>query len=227
MYISPHLLLFACITPSLTLDQGNRFPVEETADAGVGRAGSGLMRWEALFGDLEAQAAALDQAEVAAEVAERARAELTGLALVDRARGALGSAVHLRYPHGVTVSGRLARVGPDWLLLDELDRAETLAAAVPLLGVRGLGRYAAVPASTGVIESRTRLRMLLRAIARDRSAVRIYLVDGSVLDATIDRVGGDFVEVAMHATAEPRRWDAVRDVEVVPISAIAVVRRSG
>ena len=44
---------------------------------------------------------------------------------------------------------------------------------------------------------------------------------------TIDRVGADFVETAVHAAAEPRRRQDVRDVELLPLRAIALVRRSG
>lgn len=184
------------------------------------------MRWESLFADLEAQAVALDHAEVAAEVAERARGEVAGLALLDRARAEVGAVVQLRFRAGLVVSGRLAQVGADWLLIEEPGGREALAAAQALLGVRGLGRYSAVPGSAGIVASRTGLRMMLRAIARDRSAVGIHLVDGSALDATIDRVGADFVEVARHAAAEPRRRSAVREAELLAISAVAVVRRS-
>ena len=56
--------------------------------------------------------------------------------------------------------------------------------------------------------------------------MRIDLNDGTTLDATIDRVGADFVEVAEHAAGEPRRRTEVRDVELVPLAAIVAVRRS-
>ena len=75
-----------------------------------------------------------------------------------------------------------------------------------MLGVRGSARYSAVPGSDGVVESRLGLRPALRGIARDRSTVRLHLVDGSPsLDATIDRVGADFVDVAALAAGEARR----------------------
>ena len=37
------------------------------------------------------------------------------------------------------------------------------------------------------------------------------------VDATIDRVGADFVEVATHAAGEVRRRDEVREVELIPL----------
>jgi hypothetical protein len=67
---------------------------------------------------------------------------------------------------------------------------------------------------------------VLRGIARDRSTVRLMLVDGSTVDATIDRVGADFLEVATHSAGEPRRRQDVRDIELIPITALATVRRS-
>jgi hypothetical protein len=184
------------------------------------------MRWEALFADLEAQAAALDAAERAGEVEERARAEIGGLGLVDRARAALGRSLRLRVAGGTQLTGRLVRAGPDWLLLDESGGREALVASDRLVTVHGLGRYSAVPGSAGVVESRIGLRQVLRGVARDRSDVVIHLIDGTTAAGTIDRVGADFVELAGHAVAEPRRRREVRDVDLLPLGAIAAVRRS-
>jgi hypothetical protein len=184
------------------------------------------MRWDALFDDLEAQTAALEHAERAAEVEERTRGEVGGLGLVDRARAAVGTPLRVRLLGGVALTGRLGRIGPDWLLIDEDGGRETVVAIAAIAGVRGLGRYSAVPGTAGIVASRIGMRQVLRGIARDRSAVRLQLTDGTTVDATLDRVGADFVEVATHAAAEPRRRQDVRDVELVPLAAIAAVRRS-
>jgi hypothetical protein len=179
-----------------------------------------------LFADLAAQGAALEQAALDGELAERVRGEVGGLGLYDRARAAIGAQLRLRVRGPLEISGRLAGAGPDWLLVDEPDGRETLVALAQLVLVRGLPRYSAVPGSAGVVESRIGVRQLLRAIARDRSAVRVHLDDGTVVDATLDRVGADFVELATHLPGEPRRRAGVRDVAAVPITAIAAVRRS-
>lgn len=184
------------------------------------------MRWDALFDDLEAQAAALATAQRAAEVDERTRIEVGTLTVTDRLRAAVDARVALRLPADLTVRGTVERVGPDWLLLAEDTGREALVATAALLGVRGLGRQAGTPGSMGVAASRLTLRHALRGVARDRSAVRVHLVEGSV-DATIDRVGADFVDVAVHPVAEPRRGGAVREVEMVPLRAVVAVRRSG
>lgn len=184
------------------------------------------MRWDALFDDLAAQAVVLEQAERAAEVEERTRGEVGSLSLVDRARASAGSPVRLRLRGGLALAGELARVAPDWLLIDEGAGRETVVATAQVVSLRGLGRYSAVPGSAGVVESRLGLRHALRAIARDRSAIRVLLDDGSAVDGTIDRVGADFIEVATHAAAEPRRRPDVRDIELLPLAAVAAVRRS-
>ena len=183
------------------------------------------MRWDELFADLEAQAEALARTELAGEVVERTRGEVGSLALLDRVRAAVGAQLRLHLAGGLTVNGTVSRVGPDWLLIDEQDAREAVVALARVLRVRGLVRYSAVPDSMSVVESRLGLRHVLRGIARDRSTARVHLVDGSVLDATLDRIGSDFVELATHAAGEVRRRGDVREIEAVPLAAIAVVRR--
>jgi hypothetical protein len=133
--------------------------------------------------------------------------------------------VRLQLTAGAALAGTLARVGADWLLLDEGAGREAVVTLAALRGVGGLGRHSAVPGSQGRVAARLTLRGALRGIARDRSAVRLHLVDGDVLDATLDRVGADFVEAARHAPGEPRRRGEVREVSLVPFAAIAAVRR--
>jgi len=183
-----------------------------------------LVRWEGLFDDLEAQASQLEAAERAAEIEERTRGEVGRLATFDRLRTAVGRPVRLRLPGGAA-TGDLVRVAPEWLLLDEGGGREVLVALGHVLGVRGLVRYSAVPDTVGVVESRLGLRHALRGIARDRSPVRIQLTDGASVDATVDRVGADFVEVAGHPAGELRRANNVRGIELLPVGAIVAVRR--
>lgn len=184
------------------------------------------MRWAALFDDLEGQALELEHAARAAEIEERTRGEIGAVALWDRARAAIGSPVRVRLAGGGAASGTLARVGRDWWLLDAGAGREVLLATASLTAVRGLGRGAATPGTVGPVEARSGLRQLLRAIARDRSSVRVELTDGSVVTGTLDRVGNDFVDLAVHAAGEPRRRHEVREVALIPLSAVAAVRRS-
>lgn len=183
------------------------------------------MRWDTLFDDLEAQAAALQRVELAGEVDERTRGEVATLSIGDRLRAAIGDAVRVACAGGSSASGAVARVGPDWLLVDEGAGREVLVLLDAVTLLRGLGRSSAVPGSAPLVEARLGVRHMLRGIARDRLPVRLQLRDGTAVDATVDRVGLDFAEVAAHAPGEPRRRESVRQSELVPFSALAIVRR--
>jgi hypothetical protein len=183
------------------------------------------MRWDALFADLEARADGLAAAERAAQVDERTRIEVGALGLRERLLAAVGDRLRFSLAGSLTVTGTVDRVGPDWLLVAESGGREAVLCLRAVHTVSGLGRRSATPGSDGIVAGRLTLRHALRGLARDRSAVRVHLVDGTVTDATLDRVGLDFVEAARHAAGEPRRRAEVRDVQVIALSALAAVRR--
>jgi hypothetical protein len=185
------------------------------------------MRWDALFDDLERQANALSIAELAAEITDRTRSEVGRLGLLERLRPAVGSKLRVVCRGELTLSGRLARIHPDWLLLAEGSGREALLALSAVLSVGGLSRLSAAPDSLAVVDSRLSLPLALRGIARDRSPVRMHLLDGTVLDGTPDRVGADFVELALHPAGEQRRRSAVSQLLVVATEAVVAVRRDG
>jgi len=184
------------------------------------------MRWEELFGDLEGQFEAAESAELASEVADRSRREISTLRLVDRLRPVVGRPVDVRLRGAGTVAGRLAALGPDWLLLAQTGTRETLMATHAVLSVGGLTAQSANPMSEGAVAARLDFPFALRAITRDRSPITLSLVDGSHISGTIDRVGSDFIEVAEHATGEVRRRAAVQSVRAYPIVAVAAVSRA-
>src|SRR6266545_7312566 len=146
------------------------------------------MRWHSLFADLDGQLAAAGIAQRAAEVDDRARAEVGRIRLVDRLRPAVGQLVRVRCRGGVTITGALTGVGSEWLLLDEGGNREALVVTAMVISVSGLGRLSAVPGSEGVVESRLGLCHALRGIVRDRSAASVILADATTADGTIDRV---------------------------------------
>jgi len=186
-----------------------------------------VIRWDALFADLDAQAEALEHAERAAEVEDRTRREIGASTALDRLRMALGTPLRLRAAGAFALSGTLCRVGPGWMLLEEGGGREAVVALDALLTVSGLSRLAGVPATAGAVVSKIGLRHVLRGIARDRSSVLLHLSDASVLAATIDRVGADYLDVAVHAPGELRRPRDVREVALVPTTALVAVRREG
>lgn len=185
------------------------------------------MRWDGLFADLEAQAAAMAVAERGAEIEDRTRYEAGRITLCGRLRPAVGAIVRLRCMGGSAVAGTLRRVHPEWLLVQEGAGREAIVATAAVLSVGGLSRLSAAPDSGSVVDGRLGLRYALRLVVRDRSSIRLQLTDGTVLDGTPDRVGADFVEVAVHAAGELRRRGEVSEVLAVPISAVVLLRRDG
>jgi hypothetical protein len=184
------------------------------------------MRWQALFDDLEAQLEAAEHAELQAEVADRTRRETALLRVVDRVRAAAGSQLALSVNGAGAVHGRLLDAGTDWLLLEEAGRGEALVPLAGVLGITGLTGRTAAPGSEGQVGRRLDLRWALRGLARDRTGVAVVLQDGSTVTGTLDRVGADHVDLAEHPAGEPRRAAAVRQVRLIPVPALAVLRSS-
>ena len=183
------------------------------------------MRWQQLFADLTAQ---FDEAEAAADLAEsasRARSEVGAVTLAARLAGSTGADVRLCCRGSGRLTGVLVDVGPDWLLLVDERGAESVVATRAVTSVSGLGRRTASEGERDGPQVEFGLRLVLRAMARNRSAITLTTDDGAVLTGTIDRVGADFVELAEHAAGEPRRAAAVRAVHAVALVAVAVVTR--
>jgi len=195
------------------------------------------MRWDRLFADLEARFEELEDAEAAAEMADRQRVAFGAIHTTERLAGSIGRPVRIRLTGGTLVSGVLGRVGPDWLLLTEAQGRDALIALSAMISIEGL------TTSTGQeitgVARRLDLRHALRGLARDRAPVTVALVGwaggvpamgqgqagfGSEITGTIDRVGADFVEIAVHAAWEPRRANTVRAVALVPLVAVLLVR---
>lgn len=183
------------------------------------------MRWQRLFADLSAQWDEADASAERGEIASRSRAELGGVALADRLRGAEGSPVVLRCRGAGQVAGVLTDVGTDWVLVEDARGGEVLVATSAVTAVSGLGRSTGAGEGGPAVRARWDLRKAVRALARERATVQVVLDDGGVLVGTVDRVGADFCELAEHAVDVPRRASAVRGVQAVALQAIVLVRR--
>lgn len=184
------------------------------------------MRWSNLFDDLEGRGDALERAEREMEVADRTRAEVGQVMMLNRLRFNVGSRVSLRLVSAVGVVGTLERVGADWLLLSTPNEVVVPMAAVS--SVANLPWAAVSPEGVTVVSSRLTFASALRAIAVDRARVTVMLVDGSTVSGTPDRVGGDFVDIAVHHLDEAPRAAAVTMRSTVAYRAITrVTRESG
>lgn len=190
----------------------------------------GVMRWTELFDDLEGQLAAAEAAELRDEVAEHTRASLGQVPLVERYLADLGRQVRLVLRGGLVLDGELTEVGREWLALAHRDSArgrESLVLAAALLTVQGLsGR--SDPGPPRRAHRPLGVRQVLRALSRDRSLVRVHLIEGASLTGTIDRVGSDHLDLSAHAADLPRRTREVHARVTVPYTALTcVVRRGG
>jgi hypothetical protein len=185
------------------------------------------MRWDELFCDLEAQLRAAEAAELAGEVADRSRRERATLSLVDRARGAVGHPVLVALTGVGPLAGVVLDVGSEWLLLRDTAGRDVLVTWASVVTITGIGVASAPPGEGGEVFRRLGLGSALRAVARDRSAVSIALVDGSIVAGTLDRVGRDFVEVSEHPVGEARRNAQVSAVRAIALTGIATVTRGG
>lgn len=182
------------------------------------------MRWDALFADLEAQLAAVQAEERSGEVADRTRREVGRLRLVDRLRAARGVPVTMRVQGGGVLTGTVVDVGADWVLVEEPDGRAALVSLPAVVALSGLGSRSERPGSEGEVERRFDLRFAVRKLVRDRTPVEVALVDGTVVTGTFDRVAADHLDLAQHPLTQARRASAVRQVLLVPVGAVALVR---
>lgn len=201
-----------------------------TIDANRASCHGVRMRWEHLFADLAARFDEIADEQMQAELADRRRAAVGAISIVQRCLGSVGQHVRVRTVVGSTLTGELVAVGPDWLLLDPAAPGQLLLPLEAMTAIEGLGGQTGVALSR--VDERCDLRLALRGLARDRSSVLVTTVGsppgaemgGSDLAGTIDRVGRDFIEVAQHPAWEARRADQVRGIALVPLATLVSVR---
>lgn len=179
------------------------------------------MRWDHLFDDLEAQLLQAARSDALAEVADLTRHERAQVGWFDRVAAGIGASIHCVTLAG-QVEGRITDLGQDWLIVDEPGRGSAIVAAAAVVSIGGLPRTSdqAVTAAR-----RFGLGVALRAISRDRGVVAVHDLAGGVWVGTIDFVGADHLEIAVHPADAVRRNVAVTAKRIVPWHGIAIVRR--
>jgi hypothetical protein len=182
------------------------------------------MRWEQLFEDLASQLEHMSQAERDSEIADRTRAELARVSILDRLRASVGRNITCALSEGGVVRGRLDRVGADFVLLTQA-HGETLVPLSAMALLEGVGQGAVSADVAGRVVSRLGLAAVLRSLARDRSTVRLRIGGDRVLVGTVQRVGSDFLELAVHDAEESPRRGTVRATPLVPLEGLVSVER--
>lgn len=181
------------------------------------------MRWEQLFADLEAQLASAHQQGVEEEAAEQARAEYSRVRLTDRLRLRQGEPVRVLLIGAVPLEGVVRTVGAGWVALEDRG-TEHLVPLGAVLWWESLGRGWA--SGDDPLALRLGLGHALRALARARAGVRIRLAGGGPLgelEGTVDRVGADFFDLALHPDDDYRRRGSVTALRAVPFPALVCV----
>ena len=187
------------------------------------------MRWDELFADLEGQLEhGLGAEEREAELEEE-RLRVGRASLRDRiaAIGAGRDGLRVRLVDGSTVEVVPRTVGRDWVSGDLAGSSAQvvlpLAAVAALLPTEEqLGRSLR-PVDVGAVTDRIGVAFVLRDLARRRRAVQITTAGGAVA-GTIDRVGKDHLDLAVHPADGWRRASAVNRVEVLALAQVLLVR---
>jgi hypothetical protein len=80
-----------------------------------------------------------------------------------------------------------------------------------------------VDESSGALSARLGLQFVLRDLCRRRASVDLRL-RSSRLHGTIDRVGRDHLDLAVHEPGQPRRESAISEFRIVRLSDLVLVR---
>ncbi|WP_427130188.1 hypothetical protein [Pseudarthrobacter sp. S9] len=182
------------------------------------------MRWDALFEDMEAQLAASERLDLDAEIAERARVDAAAVELADRLRGSLGLSIRVHLASGSVFEGALSHAGSQSLVLNE-PKHQVLIPYASAVQYVGLSRLAVAEPSR--VRQRLGLASALRGLARARASLAVLVARGpgeSTLHGVIDRVGRDFLELAVTQEGEDRRAANVRQIATIPFTALACLR---
>jgi hypothetical protein len=210
------------------------------------------VRWDNLFDDLEGQLEQELNAEEVDLRAEEERLRLgrlslrnrlTSLAGPDAPRGAPGGAIggaqllQVVLLAGETITVRPTAFGRDWLAADLIAAAAPLAVPAGIQCVLPLAAIGGVILNSGQVEAslgaesesaarvveRIGLPFVLRDLCRRRTSLELLTATGT-LSGTIDRVGRDHIDLAVHAPGTLRRPRDVAHVRIVPLAHIHLVR---
>lgn len=194
------------------------------------------MRWDMLFDDLESQLDREQRDEERALALESERLRLARLGLRDRlmamaAADEDGAGVRVELAGGRTVHLRPASFGRDWVSGALVGRGDATQCVVPTSSLAAIcaGRrqvdesLAPMPLPSARVAERIGLAFVLRDLSRRRVAIDVESLDGRH-HGTIDRVGLDHLDLALHEPGVPRREREVRGYRLVPFGRLVLIR---
>jgi hypothetical protein len=195
------------------------------------------MRWDLLFDDLESQLDREQRDEARALAIEDERLRLGRLTLRDRltaisrATGDGDAIVRVELDGGVVMALRPLAFGRDWMSAESRSAGRrSRQCVVPLSAIAAVlpGRsqldpsLEPVPESSARLAERIGLSFVLRDLCRRRTPVRVTTVDG-VVHGTLDRVGRDHVDLALHEPGSPRREREIEGYRIVPLARVLLI----
>ena len=198
------------------------------------------MRWDNLFDDLEAQLEHELTADEIDQQAEEERLRLGRLSLRDRilslheGRGRDSDySFRVSLANGATLDVHPTTFGRDWFAADVVGAGIHSQCIVPLAAVASIAltrdevrmSMDAVPGETTArtLTARLSLPFVLRDLCRRRTSVELHTLTGE-LAGTIDRVGRDHLDLALHDREAARRESDVTGYRIVPLAQLVLVR---
>ncbi|MBC7725727.1 MAG: hypothetical protein H7146_13440 [Burkholderiaceae bacterium] len=198
------------------------------------------MRWDNLFDDLEGQLENEREAEEVDLRAEEERLRLGRLSVRDRILAVHDAhsrhapyAIQLELADGHPVRVRPTTIGRDWFSADLLGDGPAAQCVVPFSAIaavfftRSQLAQSLVPPvrpeTAATLSARLGLGFVLRDLCRRRATVDLRLTR-SQLFGTIDRVGRDHFDLAVHEAGSARRESAVSQYRVVSFDQVVFLR---
>lgn len=194
------------------------------------------MRWDHLFDDLAGQLEHELHAEEADLLHEEERLRLGRLTVRDRfvallrSGDPLLSTIRLRSRGGAVHRLRLVTVGRDWAAGDLDSAGVGVQGIVPLGGVESLMLSPAQARASLIagperseLSARLGIAFLLRDLCRRRVTATIETTAG-LWSGTVDRVGRDHLDLAVHDIDRARRDSEIDHVRVIPFDQVVLVR---
>jgi hypothetical protein len=195
------------------------------------------MRFDLLFDDLEAELETRLAAEGAQQRGEEERLRAARTALRERiaALAAAGGSIRLRLIDGSVVELAPATVGRDWLAAEVPGGGQCI---VPLAAVASLALTTAQVAASrermpepqpgqpkGALTAKLGIGVVLRDLARRRVPLDVVTrAEPAPVHGTIDRVGADHLDLAVHERDAARRASSVLEHRVIALAAITQLR---
>ena len=195
------------------------------------------MRWDSLFDDLAGQLddeLAVDDDAVRIEAERLRRGRLT---LRERLVALCGDAdapgpLVVELVDGTTWRLRVRSIGKDWLQADS-GTPGGREVVVPLDAIAAIAMTQTqidwslddVAVREPRLLDRLTVSFLLRDLCRRRAAVIVRTRTGS-WTGTVDRVGRDHLDLAVHEPGSPRRSRSIEQIRVIVLAEVVVVERA-